>query len=121
MELFPEADKFRDLYDKGQAQVVWTSLVSDLETPVSAFLKLAGESANSFLLESVEGGAIRGRYSFIGLRPDMIWRCSGDLAEINRQALVEGSEYEPCQDGSIQSLKSFVDESVIDLPPGLPP
>ena len=54
--------------------MVWTTLVADLETPVSAFLKLGGGKPMSFLLESVEGGAVRGRYSIIGLDPDLIWR-----------------------------------------------
>ena len=121
MELFPEAKQFRDIYQKDQAQVVWTTLVSDLETPVSAFLKLAGESPNSFLLDSVEGGAVRGRYSFIGLSPDLIWRCFGNKAEINRQALTETDHFETCAEGSIDSLRSIVEESFIDLPQGLPP
>ena len=86
MDLFPDASAFKKAYQAGTSQVVWTTLVSDLDTPVSAFLKLAKDQANSFLLESVEGGAIRGRYSFIGLKPDLIWRCVGDKAEINRQA-----------------------------------
>ena len=58
--------------------MVWTTLVADLETPVSAFLKIAGGRPMSFLLESVEGGAVRGRYSIIGLEPDLIWRAHGD-------------------------------------------
>ena len=49
-----------------RTQVVWTTLVADLETPVSAMMKLADGRANAFLLESVEGGAVRGRYSIIG-------------------------------------------------------
>ena len=57
--------------------MVWTSLVADLETPVSAMLKLAEGRPYSFLFESVEGGAVRGRYSAIGLKPDLIWRCFG--------------------------------------------
>lgn len=61
-------------------------MVADLETPVSAMLKIADGKANSFLLESVEGGDTRGRYSIIGLKPDVIWRCMGDKAEINRNA-----------------------------------
>jgi len=121
MEVFPEAKKFQEIYGKGMAQVVWTSLVSDLETPVSAFLKLAGDQPNSFLLDSVEGGAIRGRYSFIGLRPDLIWRCFGDKAEINRHALTSKGQFEPCAQGSIASLRSIVEESFIELPQGLPP
>ena len=47
-------------------------------------LKLAHERPNSFLLESVEGGATRGRYSIIGCEPDLIWRANGGNAEINR-------------------------------------
>ena len=62
-------------------------LVADLETPVSAFLKLGEGRDNAFLLESVQGGETRGRYSIIGLKPDLIWRCRGDMAEINRHAL----------------------------------
>ena len=49
-------------------------------------LKLADGRPYSFLLESVEGGAVRGRYSMIGLKPDLVWRCRGDRAEINRRA-----------------------------------
>ena len=71
---------------RGEAQVVWTTLVADLETPVSAFLKIAGSRPLSFLLESVEGGAVRGRYSIIGLEPDLIWRSVAGQAEINRSA-----------------------------------
>ncbi len=74
MQIEPTADAFAARYDRGEAQVVWTTLVADLETPVSAFLKIAGARPMSFLLESVEGGAVRGRYSVIGLDPDLIWR-----------------------------------------------
>jgi len=121
MDLYPEAADFRKAYRAGKAQVVWTTLVSDLDTPVSAFLKLAADQANSFLLESVEGGAIRGRYSFIGLKPDLIWRCAGDKAEINRQAITDADAFEACPEPSIEALKALVEESCIDLPYGLPP
>jgi anthranilate synthase component 1 len=121
MDLFPEPTVFRKAYKAGKAQVVWTTLVSDLDTPVSAFLKLAQDQANSFLLESVEGGAIRGRYSFIGLKPDLIWRCVGNKAEINRQAAANSEVFETCPEPSIPSLKALVEESFIDLPEGLPP
>ena len=66
--------------------MVWTTLVADLETPVSAFLKLGDGKPKSFLLESVEGGDTRGRHSIIGLEPDLIWRANGARAEINRAA-----------------------------------
>jgi len=84
MQIEPSAEKFAARYEAGAPQVVWTTLVADLETPVSAFLKIAGSRPMSFLLESVEGGAVRGRYSIIGLEPDLIFRADGDRAEINR-------------------------------------
>src|ERR1700745_3927747 len=84
MQIEPSERAFTERYDRGDAQVVWTTLVADLETPVSAYLKVGGGKAMSFLLESVEGGAVRGRYSIIGLEPDLIWRANGRQAEINR-------------------------------------
>ena len=71
---------------RGEPQIVSTRLVADLETPVSAKLKLARNARYSFLLESVEGGAVRGRYSIIGLNPDLIWKVEGGKASINRKA-----------------------------------
>lgn len=80
----------------GKSVLVATTLIADLETPVSAFLKLtAGRNGNVFLLESVEGGASRGRYSMIGLDPDIIWRAQGDSCEINRRALSDPNAFEP--------------------------
>ena len=77
MKTAPEFAKFAATYEAGRAQLVWAVLVADLETPVSAMMKLGLDRPGSFLLESVEGGAIRGRYSAIGLDPDVIWRCRG--------------------------------------------
>src|ERR1700686_2396776 len=71
---------FRQAYDAGRGSLVWRKTVADLETPVAAFLKLAHGQPNSFLLESVEGGAARGRYSVIGMQPDLIWRGLGQPA-----------------------------------------
>ena len=85
----PDFATFARLYDAGTPQVAWTRLVADLETPVSAMLKLAHERPNSFLLESVEGGATRGRYSIIGCEPDLIWRARGARAEVNRTLLAD--------------------------------
>ncbi|MBL6929537.1 MAG: anthranilate synthase component I [Rhodospirillales bacterium] len=121
MTPFPAFESFKKTYEDGKAQVVWTTLVADLETPVSAMLKLAEGRPNSFLLESVEGGATRGRYSFIGLKPDLIWRCFGDKAEINRRARFDPHTFEPCTAGAIDSLRDIAQESRIDLPEDLPP
>src|SRR5215813_9705749 len=96
MHIEPAADVFAERYARGEPQVVWTTLVADLETPVSAFLKIAGGKPMSFLLESVEGGAVRGRYSVIGLEPDVIWRANGEHAEINRSPLASPEAFAPC-------------------------
>jgi len=116
----PSLEAFCQAYDGGAPQVVWTRLVADLETPVSAFLKLAGGRPNSFLLESVEGGAVRGRYSIIGFAPDVIWRAQGDRAEINREP-GKGDNFDPCEGGTLASLRALLAESRIDLPDDLPP
>ncbi|MFK8251176.1 anthranilate synthase component I [Ancylobacter terrae] len=112
---------FTAAYERGEAQVVSVTLIADLETPVSAFLKLANERPNSVLLESVEGGATRGRYSVIGIDPDVIWRCRGDRAEINRRALDDLTTFEPCALAPLDSLRALVGESRIALPEGAPP
>jgi anthranilate synthase component I len=120
MQIEPAAEHFAGHYERGEPQVVWTTLVADLETPVSAFLKLAGKPM-SFLLESVEGGAVRGRYSIIGLEPDLIWRVAGGRAEINRNARSEPAAFSPCREKPLDSLRTLVAESRIDLPDRLPP
>ncbi|NIJ42733.1 anthranilate synthase component 1 [Parvibaculum indicum] len=119
--IFPEYPDFERAYEAGEPQVVYTRLVADLETPVSAMLKIADGRPNSFLLESVEGGDTRGRYSIIGLKPDAIWRCMGNKAELNRQARVDSSSFAPCDKDALDSLRSFIEESRIELPDELPP
>jgi anthranilate synthase component I len=99
---------------------IWTG-VSDLETPVAAFLKLAHGHPNSFLLESIEGGMARGRYSVIGMAPDLIWRCREGRAEINRHALSAPHAFTPDPTAPLESLRALLLESRADLPPGLPP
>ena len=121
MDIEPSYEAFEKKYLSGQAQVAWTTLVADLETPVSAMLKIANDLPNSFLLESVEGGASRGRYSIIGLRPDVIWRCNGDQAEINFAANKNSETFEACEQGALASLRQLVEASCIDLPEHLPP
>ncbi len=117
----PEFEAFEARHRRGSPQVVWTRLVGDLETPVSAFLKLAENRAHAFLLESVEGGAVRGRYSIIGFAPDIIWRSKGDRAEINRQALNDPVSFETCTEPTLAALRRLITESKIDLPESLPP
>ena len=118
-------ESFAQVYQAGRAQHVTTRLVADLETPVSAYLKL-GQNAdgspreNSFLLESVQGGEARGRYSIIGLKPDLVWRARGDIAEINRNAL-NGGSFMAETAKPLESLRALVRETRMDVPHGIPP
>ncbi len=121
MQIEPAAAAFAQTYAAGRPQVVWTTLVADLETPVSAFLKVATRRPLSFLLESVEGGATRGRYSVIGLDPDVVWRANGANAEINRTARRQDDAFAPCEEPPLAALRAFIAESRIEIPEGLPP
>ena len=113
-------EPFREIYESGKPQVVWTSLSADLETPVSAYLKLARPGETACLLESITGGNVRNRYSFIGLAPDLIWRTIDGQAEVARGAGSE-SAFEPTVGDPLKTLSAIVDESRIELPPHLPP
>ena len=121
MRTTPDLDAFGALYRSGTAQVVSTTLVADLETPVSAFLKLADGRAYSCLFESVEGGAHIGRYSFIGLKPDLVWRCYGSRSEINRSAAFDGTAFATLDGDPLDTLRALIGESRIEMPAGLPP
>src|SRR3978361_692985 len=120
-----EAPDFAALAERdqaGQPSFVALSLVADLETPVAAFLKLRARHAGSaFLLESVEGGAVRGRYSMIGLDPDLVWRCRDGTAAVARGADLE--RFEPDNRPPLASLRALIAESAIGAPEGedLPP
>jgi len=126
MQIEPSAATFTARYTAGEPQVVWTTLVADLETPVSAFLKIGGgrsknSSAMSFLLESVEGGEVRGRYSIIGLAPDIVFRVNGRRAEINRQPQSDPDAFAPADAAPLPALRALIAESGIALPEALPP
>jgi anthranilate synthase component 1 len=118
----PGLSDFEAKYATGASQVVWTRLIDDLETPVSAYLKLAHGRPYAFLFESVEGGAWRGRYSVIAMKPDLVWRCRGDQAEIAQgdEAIAAG-RFTPQAGGALDSLRDLVAASRLDLPAGLPP
>ena len=121
MTVEPSFDAFAKTYADGTPQLVWRRLSSDLETPVSAYLKLAGRRQNAFLLESVEGGEQLGRFSIIGFKPDIIWRCFGGRSEINRDAAADPRHFMPESGAPLDNLKRLFAESAIVLPPDLPP
>jgi len=123
MAIEPEFSAFASLFDASKPQAVFTRLIADLETPVSAYLKLGEGRDNAFLLESVQGGEARGRYSIIGLKPDLIWRCRDGRAEINRHARVraDGFVAAPNAEKPLASLRSLLGECRMELPRSVPP
>jgi len=122
MAISPDYESFARAYEAGQPQILSTRLVADLETPVSAMLKLARNARYSFLLESVEGGAVRGRYSIIGMNPDVIWKVEGGKASINRKALVDDKTgFTKIDQHPLLSLRAFLNESRIDFGHDAPP
>jgi anthranilate synthase component 1 len=117
----PDRDGFAAAFASGTAQLVWTRIVADTETPVSAMLKLGAAQSGSFLLESVEGGQVRGRYSLLGLQPDLVWRAHGDTSEINRDWRTDRSAFVPVPGGALAALRALVAEARADVPADLPP
>ncbi|HTW34917.1 MAG TPA: anthranilate synthase component I [Rhizomicrobium sp.] len=123
MAIEPDFAAFARAYDEGRPQAVYTRRIADLDTPVSAYLKLAEGRDNAFLLESVQGGETRGRYSVVGLKPDLIWRCRNGQAEINRNARGAPDVFEPADDAArpFESLRRLFRATQMALPPHLPP
>jgi anthranilate synthase component 1 len=121
VRLEPGFEDFRKAYEAGAPQVVWTRVVDDLETPVSAFLKLGHGKPYAFLFESVEGGAFRARYSIITLNPDLVWRCRGDIAEIAQGADIAAGVFTPQAGGALDSLRDLLANSRVEIPADLPP
>jgi anthranilate synthase component 1 len=117
----PPEDVFSQRFGHGMSQLVWTTCPADLDTPVSAMLRLMADDEPCFLLESVEKGEIRGRYSVIGLMPDVIWRCKGNKAEIAHAHTMREAAFTPCKEDALTSFRKLYDDSKIDIPEGLPP
>ena len=116
-----QSAEFKRGWSQGRPQVVIRRLVDDLETPVSAFLKVGHGRTHAFLLESVEGGAVNGRYSIITREPDVVWRCRDGKAELARGDAIAASRFEPEQSDALTSLRALMSASRFDLPAGLPP
>nr|WP_237072784.1 anthranilate synthase component I [Pseudaestuariivita rosea] len=116
----PSFSDFQAGFDAGRNQLVYTRLAADLDTPVSLMLKLAGAAKDSFILESVTGGEVRGRYSIVGMKPDVIWQCHGTTSHINRQARYDTDAFEPQDAPPLDALRALIAETQIDMPDDLP-
>lgn len=119
MSLSPGFTAFREAFEAGRPQVVVLTRTADLITPVAARLALGQDQDHVFLLESVERGAVRGRYSVIGLDPDLVWRCEGQEASLCTDP-ASGTFVADARP-SLDSLKTLINHAHIDLPEGLPP
>ena len=120
MQLTPSLEAFEAGWNAGRNQVVYMRLAADLDTPVSLMLKLAEARRDSFMLESVTGGEVRGRYSVVGMKPDLIWQCHGSQSRINRQARFDTDSFEDLPGHPLDTLRALLAESRIDMPADLP-
>ena len=118
--LEPSFEDFARGWEAGESQLVHARLAADLDTPVSLMLKLAEARKDSFMLESVTGGEVRGRYSVVGMKPDLIWQCHGEAARINRQARFDPDAWQAEPDHPLASLRRLIAESRVTMPEGLP-
>lgn len=110
----------RQALAEGRSALIWRRQIADTDTPISAALKLFEPDRGDFLLESVEGGAVRGRYSLIGLAPDLVFRAVGDTAEINRNWQTDRDAFVPTDHGALAALRALVEECKADMDPALP-
>ena len=113
-------DAFASRYEAGSSQILFRRIVADLETPIGTYLKLAKGRQNTFLLESVQGGSTKGRYSMIGLNPDVILKVTDGVASINRNAQLTPDAFTPLAQKPLDALRALVQESQVDVPEGLP-
>jgi len=121
MDIFnPNFNNFKKKYILSRPQLLYTALSADLYTPVSTLIKFQKEKY-IFLFESVEKGNHRGRYSAIGIKPDLIWECKN-----NESFLKQVSENKICsviknKFSPIQSLKKLFKKNKFKIPEYLPP
>ncbi|MDP3377795.1 MAG: hypothetical protein Q8S53_05475, partial [Brevundimonas sp.] len=108
MRLEPDFDTFEKAWAEGRNQVVFARLAADLDTPVSLMLKLAEARTDTFMLESVTGGEVRGRYSIVGMKPDLIWQCHGTQSRINREARFDKAAFTDLPGHPLATLRALL-------------
>ncbi|MEL7218298.1 MAG: anthranilate synthase component I, partial [Pseudomonadota bacterium] len=104
----------------GRPALVWRKTIADSETPVGAARRLIKSGRGDFLLESVEGGEVRARYSMLGLDPDLVFRASETSAEINPAWRDDRAAFRACAGDAMAELRALASSCLIDLPEGLP-
>jgi anthranilate synthase component I len=120
MALIPSFEQFERGWAAGKNQLVYARIAADLDTPVSLMLKLGDARTDTFMLESVTGGEVRGRYSVVGLKPDLIWQCHGIQSRINRGARFDAGAFVPLDGHPLDTLRALIAESRVDMPADLP-
>ena len=113
-------EAFERGWNAGQNQLVYARIAADLDTPVSLMLKLGEARTDTFMLESVTGGETRGRYSVVGMKPDLIWRCRGEASEINREARFDAAAFQALDGHPLDTLRALLAECRIEMPDDLP-
>lgn len=123
MEYYPDISTFTAQYEAGKGQLVYQKLIADTETPITASLKLMQHYSPFFLLESVEKAESKGRYSIIGVAPDLFFRCNEHQADISHDGknFVTQKEKDGTPSNPITVLRKIHKASELDIPPHLPP
>ena len=120
MKLDPTFEAFELAWAQGRNQLIYARLAADLDTPVSLMMKLGEARTDTFMLESVTGGEVRGRYSVVGMKPDLIWQCLGATSQINREARFDATAFRDQPGAPLDNLRALIAESRVDLPEALP-
>ena len=120
MNLHPAFEAFEAAWKRGENQLVYARLAADLDTPVSLMLKLGDARTDTFMLESVTGGEVRGRYSIVGMKPDLIWQCRGHESFLNREARFDALAFTALPGAPLDTLRALIAESRIEMPEGVP-
>ena len=113
----PELELFKKNYIAGKNQLLFHTFAADVHTPVSALIKLKEEDY-TFLFESVEKGSQKGRYSVIGLKPDLIWECKNNICKF--KDLNISSKSKILKTDPLDSLKNLFNSNNLKLPNIIP-